>query len=147
MWCVGSWCWILTIWFWEQVKLKQTGAKRMLLPSVEGQEGGNWIVIDSGKYFLPLVWKRLMSYLIFFALYGNILWVISNDLITLLRNRKGWRTLSNFQIKHNPNIIRSSCSFWPCVGWKCYITLWKVIPDWSKLTTKIRNIIKDDTWI
>ncbi|KAK2966573.1 hypothetical protein RJ640_030782 [Escallonia rubra] len=31
----------------EQVKQKQQGAKRMLLPSVEGQEGGNWIVIDS----------------------------------------------------------------------------------------------------
>lgn len=31
-----------------QVKQKQKGAKRMLLPSVEGQEGGKWIVIDSG---------------------------------------------------------------------------------------------------
>ncbi|PWA82887.1 lojap-related protein [Artemisia annua] len=30
-----------------KVKQKQTGAKRMLLPSVEGQEGGNWIVIVS----------------------------------------------------------------------------------------------------
>nr|GEV56072.1 hypothetical protein [Tanacetum cinerariifolium] len=33
------------------VKQKQTGAKRMLLPSVQGQEGGTWIVIDSGKKF------------------------------------------------------------------------------------------------
>lgn len=31
-----------------QVKQKQKGVKRMLLPSVEGQEGGKWIVIDSG---------------------------------------------------------------------------------------------------
>lgn len=38
----------------EQVKQKQKGAKRMLLPSVEGQEGGKWIVIDSGMlYFHP----------------------------------------------------------------------------------------------
>lgn len=32
----------------EQVKQKQRGAKRILLPSVVGQEGGKWIVIDSG---------------------------------------------------------------------------------------------------
>ncbi|KAB5544646.1 hypothetical protein DKX38_012758 [Salix brachista] len=29
-------------------KQKQKGARRMTLPSVEGQEGGKWIVIDSG---------------------------------------------------------------------------------------------------
>lgn len=32
----------------EQVKQKQKGASRIVLPSVEGQEGGKWIVIDSG---------------------------------------------------------------------------------------------------
>nr|GEW47712.1 RNA-directed DNA polymerase, eukaryota [Tanacetum cinerariifolium] len=36
-----------------KVKQKQTGARRMLLPSVQGQEGGKWIVIDSGK---PTSW-------------------------------------------------------------------------------------------
>lgn len=38
-----------------QVKQKQKGVKRMLLPSVEGQEGGKWIVIDSGMsaFFEP----------------------------------------------------------------------------------------------
>lgn len=35
----------------EQVKQKQRGAKRILLPSVVGQEGGKWIVIDSGIVF------------------------------------------------------------------------------------------------
>lgn len=35
----------------EQVKQKQKGAERMLLPSVVGEEGGNWIVIDSGRIF------------------------------------------------------------------------------------------------
>ncbi|XP_060214139.1 protein Iojap-related, mitochondrial isoform X1 [Lycium barbarum] len=34
-----------------KVKQKQKGSKRMLLPSVEGQEGGNWIVIDSVSDF------------------------------------------------------------------------------------------------
>lgn len=34
--------------FHEQAKQKQKGAQRMTLPSVEGQEGGKWIVIDSG---------------------------------------------------------------------------------------------------
>jgi len=32
----------------EQVKQKQTGSERMLLPSVEGHAAGNWIVVDSG---------------------------------------------------------------------------------------------------
>lgn len=31
-----------------KAKQKQKGARRMTLPSVEGQEGGKWIVIDSG---------------------------------------------------------------------------------------------------
>lgn len=37
----------------EQVKQKQKGAKRMVLPSVQGQETGKWIVIDSGSCFFP----------------------------------------------------------------------------------------------
>lgn len=32
----------------NQAKQKQRGAERMMLPSVEGEEGGKWIVIDSG---------------------------------------------------------------------------------------------------
>ncbi|XLR03399.1 hypothetical protein HN51_058222 [Arachis hypogaea] len=32
-----------------KAKQKQKGADRMMLPSVEGQAGGKWIVIDSGK--------------------------------------------------------------------------------------------------
>ncbi|CAN1152359.1 Protein Iojap-related, mitochondrial [Linum perenne] len=38
----------------HKVKQKQKGAERMMLPSVEGQEGGNWIVIDSGWYLLHM---------------------------------------------------------------------------------------------
>ncbi|KAJ6318153.1 hypothetical protein OIU76_013656 [Salix suchowensis] len=36
-------------WADYMAKQKQKGARRMTLPSVEGQEGGKWIVIDSGK--------------------------------------------------------------------------------------------------
>lgn len=36
--------------FCKQVKEKQRGAKRMLLPSVQGQEGGKWIAVDSGMF-------------------------------------------------------------------------------------------------
>lgn len=34
----------------EQVKQKQQGVKRMMLPSVEGEGGGKWIVVDSGMF-------------------------------------------------------------------------------------------------
>lgn len=36
----------------EQAKLKQRGGEKKLLPSVEGQKGGKWIVVDSGIFFL-----------------------------------------------------------------------------------------------
>lgn len=35
----------------EQAKLKQQGREKKLLPSVEGQKGGKWIVVDSGIFF------------------------------------------------------------------------------------------------
>ncbi|KAJ0638115.1 putative protein Iojap/ribosomal silencing factor RsfS, Nucleotidyltransferase superfamily [Helianthus annuus] len=44
------------------VKQKQTGAKRMLLPSVEGQEGGNWIVIDSGSLIVHALDEKARAY-------------------------------------------------------------------------------------
>ncbi|KAI3818098.1 hypothetical protein L1987_11901 [Smallanthus sonchifolius] len=45
-----------------KVKQKQTGAKRMLLPSVEGQEGGNWIVIDSGTLIIHALDEKARAY-------------------------------------------------------------------------------------
>lgn len=36
----------------NQAKQKQRGVERMMLPSVEGQAGGKWIVIDSGCYLM-----------------------------------------------------------------------------------------------
>lgn len=45
-----------------KVKQKQKGSKRMLLPSVEGQEGGNWIVIDSGKLVIHALDEKVRSY-------------------------------------------------------------------------------------
>ncbi|KAJ9563896.1 hypothetical protein OSB04_009056 [Centaurea solstitialis] len=44
------------------VKQKQPGAKRMLLPSVEGQEGGNWIVIDSGTLIVHAFDEKARDY-------------------------------------------------------------------------------------
>ncbi|KAG8365943.1 hypothetical protein BUALT_Bualt17G0024500 [Buddleja alternifolia] len=44
------------------VKQKQKGAKRMLLPAVVGQEGGKWIVIDSGSLIVHAVDEKARSY-------------------------------------------------------------------------------------
>ncbi|CDP13308.1 unnamed protein product [Coffea canephora] len=48
--------------FTRQVKQKQKGAKRMLLPSVEGQEGGKWIVIDSGSLIIHALDEKVRAY-------------------------------------------------------------------------------------
>ncbi|KAL2332686.1 hypothetical protein Fmac_013899 [Flemingia macrophylla] len=45
-----------------KAKQKQRGAERMLLPSVEGQEGGKWIVIDSGKVIVHALDEKARSY-------------------------------------------------------------------------------------
>ncbi|KAL3511411.1 hypothetical protein ACH5RR_030812 [Cinchona calisaya] len=45
-----------------KVKQKQKGAKRMLLPSVEGQEGGKWIVIDSGSLIIHALDEKVRAY-------------------------------------------------------------------------------------
>ncbi|XP_071736421.1 protein Iojap-related, mitochondrial-like [Rutidosis leptorrhynchoides] len=45
-----------------QVKQKQTGAKRMLLPSVEGEEGGNWIVVDTGSLIVHALDEKARAY-------------------------------------------------------------------------------------
>ncbi|PON64790.1 Protein Iojap/ribosomal silencing factor RsfS [Parasponia andersonii] len=44
------------------VKQKQKGAKRLVLPSVEGQEGGKWIVIDSGKVVIHALDEKAREY-------------------------------------------------------------------------------------
>ncbi|XP_019159244.1 PREDICTED: protein Iojap-related, mitochondrial [Ipomoea nil] len=45
-----------------KMKQKQKGAKRMLLPSVEGQEGGKWIVIDSGTLIIHALDEKVRTY-------------------------------------------------------------------------------------
>ncbi|WCJ39446.1 Protein Iojap-related mitochondrial [Euphorbia peplus] len=45
-----------------QAKEKQRGAKRMMLPSVQGQEGGKWIVIDSGKVIVHALDENARAY-------------------------------------------------------------------------------------
>uniref|UniRef100_A0A5B7BXJ6 Protein Iojap-related, mitochondrial n=1 Tax=Davidia involucrata TaxID=16924 RepID=A0A5B7BXJ6_DAVIN len=45
-----------------KVKQKQKGATRMLLPSVEGQEGGKWIVIDSGTVIIHALDEKVRAY-------------------------------------------------------------------------------------
>ncbi|KAI5663405.1 hypothetical protein M9H77_22728 [Catharanthus roseus] len=45
-----------------KVKQKQKGAKRMLLPSVEGQESGKWIVIDSGALIIHALDEKVRTY-------------------------------------------------------------------------------------
>ncbi|KAL3818669.1 hypothetical protein ACJIZ3_004574 [Penstemon smallii] len=45
-----------------KVKQKQKGVKRMLLPTVVGQEGGKWIVIDSGTLIIHAVDENARAY-------------------------------------------------------------------------------------
>ncbi|XP_015572122.1 protein Iojap-related, mitochondrial [Ricinus communis] len=43
-------------------KQKQKGAQRMMLPSVEGQEAGKWIVVDSGKVIVHALDEKARAY-------------------------------------------------------------------------------------
>ncbi|QHO15385.1 Protein Iojap-related [Arachis hypogaea] len=45
-----------------KAKQKQKGADRMMLPSVEGQAGGKWIVIDSGKVIVHALDEKARAY-------------------------------------------------------------------------------------
>ncbi|RAL46251.1 hypothetical protein DM860_016684 [Cuscuta australis] len=54
-----------------KVKQKQKGAERMLLPSVEGEEGGNWIVIDSGSVIVHALDEKVRSYYNLESLWGT----------------------------------------------------------------------------
>ncbi|XP_020212464.1 protein Iojap-related, mitochondrial [Cajanus cajan] len=45
-----------------KAKQKQRGAERMVLPSVQGQEGGKWIVIDSGKVIVHALDEKARAY-------------------------------------------------------------------------------------
>ncbi|TKY47742.1 Iojap-related protein [Spatholobus suberectus] len=45
-----------------KAKQKQKGAERMMLPSVEGQAGGKWIVIDSGKVIVHALDEKARAY-------------------------------------------------------------------------------------
>ncbi|XP_026402652.1 protein Iojap-related, mitochondrial-like [Papaver somniferum] len=45
-----------------KVKKKQEGFERLLLPSVQGQEGGKWIVIDSGKIVVHALDEKAREY-------------------------------------------------------------------------------------
>ncbi|KGN62362.1 protein Iojap-related, mitochondrial [Cucumis sativus] len=45
-----------------QIKQKQKGARQLVLPSVEGQEEGKWIVIDSGKVVVHALDENARSY-------------------------------------------------------------------------------------
>ncbi|KAL6551390.1 hypothetical protein OROMI_021878 [Orobanche minor] len=53
------------------VKQKQKGAKRMLLPTVVGQEGGKWIVIDSGTLIIHAVDENARAYYNFEGLWSS----------------------------------------------------------------------------
>ncbi|CAK7326346.1 unnamed protein product [Dovyalis caffra] len=49
-------------WADYMAKQKQKGTRRMTLPSVEGQEGGKWIVIDSGKVIVHALDEKARAY-------------------------------------------------------------------------------------
>lgn len=54
---------------YEQAKQKQKGVDRKVLPSVEGQEEGKWIVIDSGLCcsFLYYILQMLVGFKVFWT--------------------------------------------------------------------------------
>ncbi|XP_009359316.2 protein Iojap-related, mitochondrial [Pyrus x bretschneideri] len=52
-------------------KLKQQGGERLVLPSVEGQEGGKWIVIDSGKVIIHALDENARAYYNLEALWSS----------------------------------------------------------------------------
>ncbi|XP_043704037.1 protein Iojap-related, mitochondrial [Telopea speciosissima] len=45
-----------------KVKQKQKGAQRLLLPSVQGHEGGKWIVVDSGTVIVHALDEKARAY-------------------------------------------------------------------------------------
>ncbi|KAF5189701.1 Ribosomal silencing factor rsfs [Thalictrum thalictroides] len=45
-----------------KVKQKQKGAERMLLPSVQGHEGGKWVVVDSGRVIVHALDEKAREY-------------------------------------------------------------------------------------
>ncbi|XP_022726493.1 protein Iojap-related, mitochondrial-like [Durio zibethinus] len=45
-----------------KVKQKQKGAKRLVLPSVQGQETGKWIVVDSGRVIVHALDEKARTY-------------------------------------------------------------------------------------
>ncbi|XVE74825.1 hypothetical protein DITRI_Ditri12bG0049400 [Diplodiscus trichospermus] len=45
-----------------KVKQKQKGAKRLVLPSVQGQETGKWIVVDSGRVIVHALDEKARAY-------------------------------------------------------------------------------------
>lgn len=45
-----------------QAKQKQIGVERMMLPSVQGEEDGKWIVIDSGKVIVHALDENARAY-------------------------------------------------------------------------------------
>ncbi|KAK6160374.1 hypothetical protein DH2020_003755 [Rehmannia glutinosa] len=57
--------------FFVKVKQKQRGAKRMSLPTVVGQEGGKWIVIDSGTLIVHAVDEKARAYYNFEGLWNS----------------------------------------------------------------------------
>uniref|UniRef100_A0A0E0F6M9 Uncharacterized protein n=1 Tax=Oryza meridionalis TaxID=40149 RepID=A0A0E0F6M9_9ORYZ len=45
-----------------RIKQKQKGSDRILMPSVEGQQAGKWIVIDSGSIIIHALEERAREY-------------------------------------------------------------------------------------
>ncbi|KAJ7945516.1 protein Iojap-related, mitochondrial-like [Quillaja saponaria] len=45
-----------------KAKQNQKGAKRLVLPSVQGEEGGKWIVVDSGKVIVHALDEKARAY-------------------------------------------------------------------------------------
>ncbi|CAL5097723.1 unnamed protein product [Urochloa decumbens] len=45
-----------------KIKQKQKGSDRILMPSVEGQQAGKWVVIDSGSIIIHALEERAREY-------------------------------------------------------------------------------------
>lgn len=45
-----------------KAKLKQRGSEKKILPTVEGQKGGKWIVVDSGSLVIHALDEKMRAY-------------------------------------------------------------------------------------
>ncbi|XP_074326547.1 protein Iojap-related, mitochondrial-like [Apium graveolens] len=76
--------------FYKAKLLKQRGSDKKLLPTVEGQKGGKWIVVDSGSLVIHALDEKMRAYYDLDALWTE------EKKITSEERQLEWRGISVF---------------------------------------------------